>query len=640
MKKLLLFVLSLSIVYTTFSQTPKSTRLVLVEEFTNASCGPCASQNPAFNTLLQANPTKVVPLKYQWYYPGYDPMNAQNPTEADNRIDYYGFSGVPTGIVDGVAIPDDCSGYVGCPTCLNQAEIDVAAGISSPFNMNLSYTFSPDYDSIFIHLSITATEALSVSGPLKAQVAITENHISFCVAPGANGEKDFYNVMRKMLPNDQGTTLPNSWTLGQNQVIDFAVALPTYIYDISEVAVVAFIQDDATKLVKQAAFAPPQPIALDAGLACNPIANIDALNCQQNLTPSVTIKNFRSTTITSAVIKYRIDSNTDELQNWSGTLAPGATQTVTLPVITVPYGTHTLTVSVNDPNGAVDFHPGNNSASLVFNVIGTYFPMPVTESFTSTTFPPDNWIKEDIDFDNYGWSRKTGAGGFGNSTSCAKIDFWNSPSGNIDNLYTPPMNFSGTSSAYLSFSYAYAQYNSSSDDEIKVQVSTNCGQSWSEVWAKKGAALATRAATTSAFTPTATQWASSVVNLASYAGQSNVFIRFRGISDYGNNGYIDDIQIVVNNPTAITETTDNASVLIFPNPFSEYTNINIDLKEKAHVSYKVFNLTGSLVYTEDAGELNPGNHLLRFNRGENSSGIYYLQIATGDNIITEKISIE
>jgi hypothetical protein len=38
-------------------------RLVLVEHFTQASCGPCASQNPALKTLLDANNTKVVALK-------------------------------------------------------------------------------------------------------------------------------------------------------------------------------------------------------------------------------------------------------------------------------------------------------------------------------------------------------------------------------------------------------------------------------------------------------------------------------------------------------------------------------------------------------------------------------------------------
>lgn len=45
-------------------------RLVLVEHFTQASCGPCASQNPALKAVLDANQGKVVALKYQTSWPG------------------------------------------------------------------------------------------------------------------------------------------------------------------------------------------------------------------------------------------------------------------------------------------------------------------------------------------------------------------------------------------------------------------------------------------------------------------------------------------------------------------------------------------------------------------------------------------
>jgi len=79
-------------------------RNVLAEAFSNASCGPCASQNPGYNALLGTNTTKVIAVKYQWYFPGFDPMNAQNPTEPNARISYYGQSGVPCGVLDGTLI--------------------------------------------------------------------------------------------------------------------------------------------------------------------------------------------------------------------------------------------------------------------------------------------------------------------------------------------------------------------------------------------------------------------------------------------------------------------------------------------------------------------------------------------------------
>ena len=68
----------------------QSQRLVVFEQFTQASCPPCATANPPLNVMLNANSTKVVSIKYQTSWPGVDPMNAQNPTEVADRVTYYG----------------------------------------------------------------------------------------------------------------------------------------------------------------------------------------------------------------------------------------------------------------------------------------------------------------------------------------------------------------------------------------------------------------------------------------------------------------------------------------------------------------------------------------------------------------------
>jgi hypothetical protein len=60
----------------------QSQRLVLVEGFSQASCGPCAAQNPALNAALTAaTHDTVVSIKYQTSWPGIDPMNAQTAAE-------------------------------------------------------------------------------------------------------------------------------------------------------------------------------------------------------------------------------------------------------------------------------------------------------------------------------------------------------------------------------------------------------------------------------------------------------------------------------------------------------------------------------------------------------------------------------
>jgi hypothetical protein len=38
-------------------------------------------------------------------------------------------------------------------------------------------------------------------GTYKLHLALIENMVSYATAPGSNGEKDFPNLLRKMLPN-------------------------------------------------------------------------------------------------------------------------------------------------------------------------------------------------------------------------------------------------------------------------------------------------------------------------------------------------------------------------------------------------------------------------------------------------------
>jgi len=233
----------------------QSQRLVLVEEFTQASCGPCASANPALQALLNSNVTKATSIKYQTSWPGTDPMNAQNKPDVQTRVTYTGAGsvGVPYAVMDGAVVTG--GGYNGAPGGLTQTKINTEYAIASPFTMQLMHWFNAANDSIFIQCKITCTQNVTMTTP-KFQVAMIEKTISFTTAPGSNGEKKFYNVMRKMYPNASGTALATTWTNGQTQTLNFKDKIPTYIYQKSEIATVAWIQDDGNKNIKQAAYNP------------------------------------------------------------------------------------------------------------------------------------------------------------------------------------------------------------------------------------------------------------------------------------------------------------------------------------------------------------------------------------------------
>jgi len=138
-----------------------------------------------------------------------------------------------------------------------------------------------------------------------------------------------------------------------------------------------------------------------------------------------------------------------------------------------------------------------------------------------------------------------------NGTSLSFNNFTNNNTGSFDWAVLPPLDLSNLSSAQLEFDYAYSAYSSSYSDTLIVAVSTSCGTTYTPVFYQGGVALQTTSAfTQSTFDPsTNADWcdggttACPTVDLAPYVGQSGVRIGFINKSGWGNNMYVDNIQV-------------------------------------------------------------------------------------------------
>lgn len=621
MKKLFFVLIAVSLItFNAFSQTPKSQRVILCEEFTQASCGPCAADNPAYNALLKANPGKVVSIKYQTSWPGVDPMNAQTASQVATRVTYYGVTGVPNTVEDGNI-------YNGIPTSFTQALIDGEYAVASPFTITMSHYLSPNYDSVYVKCYITCTTATTFTGPLQGYVVMTEDTISFATAPGSNGEKVFYDIMRKMYPSDAGATLPLTWAVGDVDSILVAAPIPSYIYDLRKMSFVAFVQDNSNKNVKQAVYEAPIPISSNSSITA--VASVPAMQCNANpFTPSVTLKNTSATdTLFTTTIVYSIDNGAGQTQVWNGVLLPGATTSVTLAAITPTTGAHTLSVYTTPYLGSM------NSTTVKYVIESNFVAAPLVEGFEETTFPPSNWVLDNVGGSN--WVQGP-ASAFGTGSSSAAYAFYSIPAGNIGYLYSLPMDFTGLSVLKMSFVVAYAQYQTE-NDQLDVQVSTNCGTTWTSLYTKSGATLATAAATTSSFVPTATQWRTELVDFASVAGQANVLVRFKATSAYGNNLFIDNINLATD--AGISEIDLNNNIVVSPNPFNASSKLTFSLSESNDVNLKIMNVLGQQVSETNQGRLASGIHTIVLN-GENlSSGIYFVNLTIGNKTITKKVSV-
>ena len=77
-------------------------------------------------------------------------------------------------------------------------------------------------------------------------------------------------------------------------------------------------------------------------------------------------------------------------------------------------------------------------------------------------------------------------------------------------------------------------------------------------------------------------------------------------------------------------------VTIFPNPFSDVTNVGLELDTPSEVSMVVYNNLGQQVAARSYGELS-GEVLLPFNAANFAEGIYQFHISINGKIITKKV---
>jgi len=94
-------------------------------------------------------------------------------------------------------------------------------------------------------------------------------------------------------------------------------------------------------------------------------------------------------------------------------------------------------------------------------------------------------------------------------------------------------------------------------------------------------------------------------------------------------------------PVGIKENkTSNVNMSIYPNPSTDYTNIDLNLTKSANVSLTVTNMVGQQVISKDFGQFANGSHNLAIAVSQLTKGIYFFTIQAGNDRVTKKIVVE
>ncbi len=323
---------------------------------------------------------------------------------------------------------------------------------------------------------------------------------------------------------------------------------------------------------------------------------------------------------------YSMLNHTNATWAWTFQNANIATSSIRNPQVSFnSIGTHRATLTVTDANGV-------SSSDTLFVSTSNLLYANIQQDFELNLTNP-GWFQES----NGGcsWEYSDLVGGFGQSTNCMFVNNFSisSPGTYADMIV--PINMTGVTleNAMLSFDVAFSMYATNYADSLQVLVSTDCGVNYTVLYNKGGSSLATTASTQNEFFPTASEWRKDSVDLSAYIGNPNVYINFRNINEYGQNLFVDNINLVGNDLKVSDFSLSNP--FVYPNPVSNEGKIQVNGPDNSEIIFNLFNSEGKVV----AKIMTEFNSEIPLNKYNLNQGTYFYKIVSKEHIYHGKIIV-
>lgn len=322
---------------------------------------------------------------------------------------------------------------------------------------------------------------------------------------------------------------------------------------------------------------------------------------------------------------YSFLNHTNASWSWNFPGGTPASSNLRNPVVQYPGpGTYTATLTVTNANGQ------QSADQITVQVIAVPVPAQVSEDFQGNFLPSGWWT---VNQDGGGsWEQTSTAGGFGNSTNSSVFRNFDIDSQGTWDEMRFLLNTNGNPAPNLTFDVAYARYGGQYSDTLEVLVSTNCGASLTSVYLKGGNTLATAPNNSEFFTPSASEWRNESIDLSAYSGQDQLLIAFRNRGRWGNNIYVDNVNL--SSPIGTISPPAVPTINIYPNPVAQGSCLRISgptIGAKA----LLFNIKGKQV-----GQWTLGTDASIDLPASLSAGTYALSIISDQYIWNRKVVIQ
>jgi hypothetical protein len=582
---------------TAFAQLPVSTasapKNAVLEEFTGVNCVFCPDGHKIAAQIVAANPGRVYAVNIHtggFATPAAGQLDLRtNDGNAIAAIPSMGITGYPQGAVSRAFYPTTATAYA-----LNRGSwtAATAARLAQPSYVNVAGQASLNVATRELTVNIEAYyTANSPAATNKLTVMLLQNNINGSQVGAAqynptmvnpDGTYRHMHALRDIITTSATGDDITTTTQGSLYTRTITYAVPAIIgnvpVDLSNLEIVAFIHEGVPNIIT----ANEVPIAYTGFTTVNnlEVASVNSIEplCVNTFSPKVRISNNGSATITTADISYSVNGGTPSVYNFTGSIAPLASQDITLPAIGFTLAaSNNLDVNITAVNGGTDDDPADNTGTTSF--------------LASTSVSQSVNLTLKVTQDRYG-SETTWKFSDDNGVVLASggpyADL--AANGTLLNTHNVVVPATGCYRFELLDSYG---------DGI------NSGYG--------------------------------VGNAIVLDGYGNTVYSTNGVFTFAATRNFDVANNV--NTTSVAENNFVSSLNIYPNPASSAANLVFDLTEAKEVSVMVLNNLGQSVINNNLGRLTAGNHKHAIDCSVLPSGLYFAKITTGTGASFVKFTV-
>lgn len=326
---------------------------------------------------------------------------------------------------------------------------------------------------------------------------------------------------------------------------------------------------------------------------------------------------------------------------WSFPGGTPASSTAQNPAVTYNTpGTYEVTLTATDGN-----NQETTTKSAFIRVMLNSQPLPFYEDFESTAnLPDDFWIVRNFGLDEAFEIKSVGLSG----DQSAGLTNYNETVGGIDELTSSPIDLSGiTSSATISFRYAYRKRFAVNEEWLRVFVTNDCGNSWVQRKILFSNQLGELVEANSWQPSSDDDWVTvHMTNVSSAYWVDNFRVKFQFEGDNGNNFFIDDINIYQGSPSddpvvGFAGETQFADFNLYPNPADDIINVEFDAQKSGRFNLEIVTVDGKII-RQNTVDATSGNNLVVLGTQDISQGTYFLRIysASSNSMQVKKLIIQ